>query len=478
MNIRQRKSERHKDMLRKLSQNGGNRSCFDCGMRGPLYVVSDFGILVCSGCSAVHRSFQHKVKGITMSEFTDEEIARFSVSGNDRGRKVWLSTFHDQLPSSGDVMALKSHVRVVFEERRYWDAQEFSALRKSWEHPSEQPLQGLPTKTETNPAASALPPAPEARTAMSGSASAAATPAPPSWAATPPPPISPAPPARPPQDDVFDSLFAAPVQSPQMPQSAAHSAPAEASLMAASRAAAPPAPQQPSTVASIVGDLFAGVPPPAVQPAGVQGVFHPQQQQPMGYHTGGITYNFTQGLPSSMMAPHQLQFSHLTYQQQQPMPYTASGPTAHAPFAGDQASKFDLAAPSAPAANAPQNQQQQQPFTWGQPAPAQLQQPQQGIMGIFGTSGPAAPYSAPTQPQGYNFNSAASSANPYPSASGTAPQAHQPPPFASNPPQQKEGWCAPSVPNASPTPNHNHIAVLSVTKQQDAEAKNAHSPWP
>ncbi|KAG5464892.1 hypothetical protein LSCM4_00338 [Leishmania orientalis] len=447
MNIRQRKSERHKDMLRKLSQNGGNKSCFDCGMRGPLYVVSDFGIFVCSGCSAVHRSFQHKVKGITMSEFTDEEIARLSASGNDRARTVWLSAFHDQLPCSGDVVALKDHVRIVFEERQYWDAQEFSALEKSRERPSEQSLQVLPPRAESTPAVSSLSPAPEAHTALSRSVSAVATSAQTDWAAPPPLTSAPTPPTRPPRDDVFDSLFAGPAQSPQMPHSAAPPSPSPP--MAASRAPAPPAPQQPATVSSIVDDLFAGVPSPAVQPAGGHGVFYPhQQQQPMGFHTGGTVYNFTQGPPSNMTAPPPLQSLNPPCQkllQQQSMPYTAGNPTGYTPFVGNQqASKLEFAAPPTPAENANQyQQQQQQTFTWGQPVPTQLHQPPQGIMGMFGTAGPAAPYSVPAQSQGYSFNSGAPSTNAYPSARGVAPQAHQTPPFTSNPPPQQEGWGAP-----------------------------------
>ncbi|TPP48436.1 putative GTPase activating protein for Arf family protein [Leishmania donovani] len=428
MNIRQRKSERHKEVLRKLSQNGGNKSCFDCGMRGPLYVVSDFGILVCSGCSAVHRSFQHKVKGITMSEFTDDEIARFSVAGNDRALKVWLSTFHNQLPRSGDVMALKDHVRVVFEERRFLNAQELSALQDSWEHAREQPSQAPPPLSVTRPAESSLASIPEAPTAQPGPVSA------------------PTNPARPPQEDAFDSLFSASVQSSSTPQPTAHAA-APPPPMTTLHAPAPPAPQQPATVTSIVADLFAGVPPPVVQPAGGYSAPHPQQQQ-----------------------------------QQQSMSYPTDGgigPMVCAPCVGSQhASTFDFAAPSAPAANPyPYQQQQPQPFTWGQPAPAQLQQQQQHMIGFLGSSGSAAPYAAPAQPQSYNFKSGAPGATAYPSANGAPAQAYQPSPFASNLPPPQEGWGASLSSNASSIPNHNRIVVLSVTKQQNDGPQNPQPPW-
>ncbi|CAG9583851.1 putative ADP-ribosylation factor GTPase activating protein [Leishmania major strain Friedlin] len=417
MNIRQRKSERHKEVLRKLSQNGGNKNCFDCGMRGPLYVVSDFGILVCSGCSAVHRSFQHKVKGITMSEFTDDEIARFSVSGNDRARKVWLSTFHDQLPRSGNVMALKDHVHVVFEERRFWSAQELSALQDSWEHAQGQPSHAPPSLSVTRPAESPLASVPEAPTAQPGPAAA------------------PTSPVRPPQEDAFDNLFSAPVQPSSTPQPTAHAAAPPLPPMTTSHAPTPPAPQQPATVTSIVADLFAGVPPPVVQPAGGYSAPHPQQQQQkqsMGYPTDGGMYNFTQDPQSSMMAPTQLQSSQLPSQQQQP-----------------------------------------QPFTWGQPVPAQLQQQQQQqhMIGLLGSSGTVAPYATPAQSQSYNFKNGAPGAAAYPSANGAPAQAYQPSPFASNPPPPQEGG------GASFIPNHNRIVVLSVTKQQNDGPQNPQPQW-
>ncbi|CAM44089.2 putative ADP-ribosylation factor GTPase activating protein [Leishmania braziliensis MHOM/BR/75/M2904] len=421
MNIRQRKSERHKEALRKLSQIGGNKSCFDCGMRGPLYVVSDFGILVCSGCSAVHRSFQHKVKGITMSEFTDDEIARFAVSGNDRARNVWLSTFRDQLPRPGDVIALKTHVRSIFEERRCWNAQEFSALQKLWDHPNEPPSQVPPPLSMTRPTAFSLAPAREVPTAQPGPVSAATAPAPPSSAAAPPTSSAPAPSVRPPQDDIFDCLFAAPVQSPSEPQPTAHAAVATASPMTASHAPIPPARHQPATVTSIVGDLFAGVPPPVVQPAGGYSALYPQkpqqQQQSMDFPVHGTRCNFTQGPPSNIMTPPPLQSSQLPYQQQQP----------------------------------------------------------QQDMIVFSTSGAAAPYSAPAQSHNHNLNSVTPSTTVYPSASGAAPQAYQPSPFSSNPPPQQEGWSAPSFSSASPSSNINRIVVLSVTKQQNDRSQNSQS---
>lgn len=42
----------------------------------------DFGVYVCSACSGIHREMTHKVKGVSMSNFTDKEAAFLAEKGN------------------------------------------------------------------------------------------------------------------------------------------------------------------------------------------------------------------------------------------------------------------------------------------------------------------------------------------------------------------------------------------------------------
>ncbi|KAG5490200.1 hypothetical protein JKF63_00319 [Porcisia hertigi] len=462
MNIRLRKSERHKETLRKLSHDGGNKCCFDCGVRGPLYVVSNFGILVCSGCSAVHRSFQHKVKGITMSEFTEDEIARFALAGNDRAHKVWLSTFSGQLPRTGDVAALKHHVRVIFEERQCWDAQEFTALQNSWEHPNESATPTPPPSTMTRPTAFTLAPPLEAPTAGSGSISAATTPAAPSSTVAPPSGGPSTLPVQTSQEDVFDSLFAPPVQSPPMPQCTTPAAVAGAPPITTSHTPALSAQQQQqqqATVSSIVDDLFAGVSQPVVTSAAGYGATLPPQQS-MGCTTGGAMYNFTEHFPRSITAHPQLLPSHPPYQlpqeQQRPAPYAAGSQTGYSPCVGShQMCVSDFSAQPSPAVNPCQQQ--------GMPG------------GMFGNSSTPTPLSDPVKSPNYYFNSGAPSTTGCPSANTADPQAYQPSPFPITPPYQQQGWGAPLSFNAPPSQNSNRIVVLSVTKPPIAGPQNSQS---
>ncbi len=68
------------DALRQLQDN---KACFDCHEKGTMYcVMAPFGVFVCSTCAGVHREFNNKVKGISMSNFTEAEIKFLAESGN------------------------------------------------------------------------------------------------------------------------------------------------------------------------------------------------------------------------------------------------------------------------------------------------------------------------------------------------------------------------------------------------------------
>ena len=47
-----------------------------------MYVVMNFGVFVCSACAGIHREMTHKVKGISMSTFSDDDLKMLNVEGN------------------------------------------------------------------------------------------------------------------------------------------------------------------------------------------------------------------------------------------------------------------------------------------------------------------------------------------------------------------------------------------------------------
>ena len=47
-----------------------------------MYVVNGFWVFVCSACAGIHRELNNKVKGISMSVFSEQELKDISENGN------------------------------------------------------------------------------------------------------------------------------------------------------------------------------------------------------------------------------------------------------------------------------------------------------------------------------------------------------------------------------------------------------------
>lgn len=64
-------------------------------LQGPHYVVSKFQVFVCSDCSGIHRQFGHRVKAVSLSSFTMEEVNALQNSG---GNAAFTRTYCAGLP--------------------------------------------------------------------------------------------------------------------------------------------------------------------------------------------------------------------------------------------------------------------------------------------------------------------------------------------------------------------------------------------
>lgn len=47
-----------------------------------MYCVMNFSVFVCSACAGIHREMTHKVKGISMCVFSDQELKDLTTNGN------------------------------------------------------------------------------------------------------------------------------------------------------------------------------------------------------------------------------------------------------------------------------------------------------------------------------------------------------------------------------------------------------------
>jgi hypothetical protein len=51
--------------------------------QGTTYVVTSYGIFVCTNCAGIHRELNHKVKGLNLCNFTEEEAKTIEKWGNE-----------------------------------------------------------------------------------------------------------------------------------------------------------------------------------------------------------------------------------------------------------------------------------------------------------------------------------------------------------------------------------------------------------
>ncbi|KAH8617136.1 putative GTPase activating protein for Arf [Trypanosoma vivax] len=286
---------RNNDEVRKISQKDGNRYCMDCGMRGPVYVVVDFYIFVCSTCAALHRSHQHKVKGISMTEFTDEEVTCLRIGGNDRASAVWLKRYTRDKPSHKNGTAVSDFITAVFARAEYVSEEEYEKLQGD----ILQAITGSFTTADSVPT------------------------------------------ANPDAPDIFC------LSTPQAQEQSTHKEAKEEDLFSAFRAAAPLSNGTTQTVGAAntrrpevsVDELFSSIPSaptqitatPQVAPgiAGMQNQYHtsafsamPMQQQPMtAPSTMSVGMSAVQGGFTGMTVP-----SPYGMQPQQPVPFQPTAP--------------------------------------------------------------------------------------------------------------------------------------------------------
>ena len=83
-----RQQERLVNRIRAAQKIGTNKECIDCTEKGPQSIVLNFSTFVCTVCSGIHREFNHRIKSISMSKFSAEEVADIEAKGNDRMHAV------------------------------------------------------------------------------------------------------------------------------------------------------------------------------------------------------------------------------------------------------------------------------------------------------------------------------------------------------------------------------------------------------
>jgi hypothetical protein len=138
-----REQEKYQKIIKSLLVLPENKNCFTCTQKGPVYVVTQFSIFVCSSCSAYFRNYNFRVKGISLSNFTKEEVEDLKNGGNGVARNVWLFNW------SPDEVALPEHGQ----EKRIMAFIKYCFVNGAWKNktPQNQEQQQVPQPVQTQP---------------------------------------------------------------------------------------------------------------------------------------------------------------------------------------------------------------------------------------------------------------------------------------------------------------------------------------
>ncbi|XP_039027119.1 probable ADP-ribosylation factor GTPase-activating protein AGD14 [Hibiscus syriacus] len=114
--------EKNEKIIRSLMKLPSNLRCINCNSQGPQYVCTNFWTFVCSTCGGIHREFSHRVKSVSMSTFTAEDVKGLREGGNEHAKQVYfkeLDSRHRSLPDNCNVEGLGKFIKHVYVDRRY-----------------------------------------------------------------------------------------------------------------------------------------------------------------------------------------------------------------------------------------------------------------------------------------------------------------------------------------------------------------------
>jgi len=305
--LEKQQAERLQKAVHTLQKKPENKTCFDCGALGSPYVVLPHAIFVCTTCAGVHRQFPGRVKGVSASTFSAEEVAMIEEGGNGAASHVLLAAWDPaQLPrpKPNDTQRIYLWIQAVFDQRKFVARPPQSAAPAPNGHlaastsftqrhaaasapaPAAQPVVDLLGMSSPAPKA----PSPGVGFAAFQQPTPAAQPAPqpvpqqPSWASfnTPQKPPAPQPNAGAAADGAwatFDTFVGPPAGPPPVQQS---SAPGHAPAAHAHPAAHAPAPQSSRDPFAPAAQAGATTKDPFASAQGQYPAPQPMQPQPQG----------------------------------------------------------------------------------------------------------------------------------------------------------------------------------------------------
>ncbi|XP_030609670.1 arf-GAP domain and FG repeat-containing protein 2 isoform X1 [Archocentrus centrarchus] len=133
--------------VRELAQSGVNKHCFECNQPGVTYTDITVGSFVCTSCSGMLRGLNppHRVKSISMTTFSQQEVEFLQNHGNEVGRRTWLCVFDPKTDGCSDMkdsQKFKEFLQDKYEKKKWHFSK--SKNRRDVEGPWSPGVQAMP----------------------------------------------------------------------------------------------------------------------------------------------------------------------------------------------------------------------------------------------------------------------------------------------------------------------------------------------
>ncbi|OQR92097.1 hypothetical protein ACHHYP_04058 [Achlya hypogyna] len=114
--------------IRKLEANKACANCDTIAKFGHSNVCDKFKTFVCNNCKSAHQSYSHRVKSVTMSNWTMEEVDALKEEnggGNAVARRTWLGAWEEgrsmRKPTESDhVDVFKRFINAAYNDRAFY----------------------------------------------------------------------------------------------------------------------------------------------------------------------------------------------------------------------------------------------------------------------------------------------------------------------------------------------------------------------
>lgn len=112
-------STQRDSILRKCRLENANRTCFECGARGPVWCSVSFGVYLCLDCSGNHRrkgvhiSF---VRSVDMDKFYPDQLVQMAIGGNGKALNYFKEVGMGRTSSTGRAVDFTSKTAVKYKD--------------------------------------------------------------------------------------------------------------------------------------------------------------------------------------------------------------------------------------------------------------------------------------------------------------------------------------------------------------------------